>query len=249
MKKIKFATTIIGLAMLLCSCSNNSQNAIYNPQGDDILHRSEITTEDASTVPDFSSAEVGDIITFGAFEQDYTSNNGAEDIEWLVLDKKSDRILVISKNILKGQRSVNELWSWDISPMRRYLNDEFFYYAFTAKQQEVIMTVTNSTPATLEFADPGSDTQDKIFLLSNEEVEKYFSSDNERKSTATVSAKAEGCTEDWWLLRTHGIGNMPSGVVRYWTVQFVDENGTFDEYGCHVDYAGLRPAMWIDTTN
>jgi len=51
-----------------------------------------------------SKAVVGDYITFGAYEQDYNTSNGKEAIEWLVLEKKNNRLLVISRYALDCKR-------------------------------------------------------------------------------------------------------------------------------------------------
>ena len=48
-------------------------------------------------------AEVGDIVYFGAYEQDNNTSNGKEDIEWIVLAKENGKVLVISKYALDCQ--------------------------------------------------------------------------------------------------------------------------------------------------
>ena len=57
-----------------------------------------VTGRDALT-----NASIGDIVVFGTYEQDGNRTNGSEWIEWLVLDKEEDRILVISKYGLSSQ--------------------------------------------------------------------------------------------------------------------------------------------------
>lgn len=46
------------------------------------------------------NAEVGDIFKFGSYEQDNDTSNGKEDIEWLVLEVKDGKALLISKYAL-----------------------------------------------------------------------------------------------------------------------------------------------------
>lgn len=50
-----------------------------------------------------ANASIGDIVVFGTYEQDCNRTNGSEWIEWLVLDKEEDRILVISIYGLSSQ--------------------------------------------------------------------------------------------------------------------------------------------------
>lgn len=50
----------------------------------------------------FKEANVGEYVTFGHYEQDNDESNGKEDIEWLVLEKEDDKVLVISKYVLNA---------------------------------------------------------------------------------------------------------------------------------------------------
>ena len=43
------------------------------------------------------NANVGDSFTLGTYEQDGKTDNGTENIKWLVLAKEDDRVLAISK--------------------------------------------------------------------------------------------------------------------------------------------------------
>ena len=50
---------------------------------------------------------VGDEIVFGTYEQDGDSNNGTEDIDWIVLDRNDNKALVISKYSKEHKRLIN----------------------------------------------------------------------------------------------------------------------------------------------
>lgn len=57
--------------------------------------------------------------------------------------------------------------------------------------------------------DPGNDTQDKVFLLSIDEVNRYFAADDVRVCMPTQTAVANGAWPDdvgacWWWLRSPG---------------------------------------------
>ena len=58
---------------------------------------------EGETIP-LAQAGVGDSIVFGAYEQDDDESNGKEPIEWLVLEKKNNRLLVISRYALDCKR-------------------------------------------------------------------------------------------------------------------------------------------------
>ena len=62
----------------------------------------EVKKTDISSIKQkfLQKAKVGDYVLFGAYEQDNDLDNGKEAIEWRVLDKKDDKILVISRYAL-----------------------------------------------------------------------------------------------------------------------------------------------------
>lgn len=49
------------------------------------------------------SAQIGDYIYFGVYEQDNDEENGKEKIEWIVIDKSDNKLFVISKYVLDCQ--------------------------------------------------------------------------------------------------------------------------------------------------
>ena len=49
---------------------------------------------------------VGDIITFGHYEQDNNLDNGAEPIEWIVLDVQDGKALLLSKYDWMSSRTI-----------------------------------------------------------------------------------------------------------------------------------------------
>ena len=53
---------------------------------------------------DRTKIHVGGTVKYGSYEQDNNTSNGAETIEWTVLDIQGDKALVISKNVLDFQR-------------------------------------------------------------------------------------------------------------------------------------------------
>ena len=195
------------------------------------------------------NAKVGDYINFGSYEQDNNTDNGKEDIEWLVLEVKDERALVISKYAL-DYKPYNTFYTdvtWETCTLRKWLNNDFINAAFSTDEKAMIPTVTVSADKNPEFStNPGNATQDQIFLLSITEVNKYFSSDSARKFKPTDYAVAHGVYAHfsngncWWLLRSSGFSQGRAACVDY--------NGCIIEAGNHVHNSpdGFRPALWID---
>lgn len=201
------------------------------------------------------NASVGDTITFGAYEQDNNTSNGKEAIEWTVLDKDGMSLLLISKQALDCQQyntSYTDV-TWESCSLRKWMNGTFLNKAFNAEEQAQIQNTTVSADKNPEYnTNPGNATTDKVFLLSINEVEKYFNSDEARKCAPTAYAKAQGAyTSDiyktasgaatcWWWLRSPGDNQS--------TAANVYNDGSVDYTGNYVLYVNdaVRPALWIN---
>ena len=210
------------------------------------------STADVETVESnlFSNSQVGDYITFGHYEQDNNMANGAEPIEWLVLGREDDRILVISRYGLDCQKynsSANSV-TWEMCTLQSWLNSSFLNTAFTAEEQAVIPRVTVNAEQNRSYStNPGNSTQDQVFLLSIMEVQKYFTTDMARRCEATEYAKARGCYVNtnyntcWWWLRSPGRQSDYAAAVK--TDGSVISEGSFVAN----DGAAVRPTIWINT--
>ena len=200
----------------------------------------------AETLP-----EIGSELTFGHYEQDDDLTNGQEPIEWIVLDvdEANQKAFLLSKYSLETRVVYPERvpMYWGASTLREWMNGEFLNAAFTAEEQERILTttVTNENPHGMKGA--GADTEDKLYLLSHEEILHYFPEQSSRMAYATEHAKAQGCTIGektgacrWWL-RTTGARKMDMWGVRV--------DGRLTAYGMQdVDWPTntVRPVFWMD---
>lgn len=193
------------------------------------------------------SVNVGNTYIFGSYEQDNNKSNGQEDIEWLVLSKEGAKILVISKYSLdcKPYNTGDTDVTWENCTLRKWLNKDFVNTAFSTDEKVMIPTVTVSADKNPDHStNPGNSTQDKVFLLSITETNKYFSSSIEMECKATDYAVANGVDESYgghWWLRSPGSSRQDCAAFVYGSVGIV-------EFGNSVycsDFA-VRPAMWID---
>ena len=122
----------------------------------------------------------GRYFTLGRYEQDNKMGNGPEPIQWMVLARDGDRVLVISRYILDCVRYDEEYRrvTWETCTLRAWLNGEFLDSAFDADEQLLIPTTHVTADPNPDFdVDPGEDTEDKLFLLSIPEAEVYFHPD------------------------------------------------------------------------
>ena len=195
----------------------------------------------------------GSYITFGSYRQSDDISKGKEDIEWLVLEVKDEKALVISKYALdckpyNKSNKRNTATTWETCSLRRWLNNEFINAAFSDDERAMIATETVSAEDYDYFKTKNNSfsfnaTKDQVFLLSKTEVEKYFKSYDERKCAPTDCARVWGAMSrrsacDWWL-------RSPGQYL--FCAACVCNNG--DVYGYFDATCGtnaVRPALWID---
>ena len=200
---------------------------------------------------EIKNIKVGDLYTFGAYEQDNNTSNGKEKIEWIVLDKEGMSLLLVSNKALDCQQydTLNKDVTWESCSLRKWMNGTFLNNAFSAEEQAQIQSTTVAADKNPFFdnINPGNATTDKVFLLSITEAEKYFSFAKDRKCIPTAYAIAHGAyvhaknegTCRWWL-------RSPGGTQNYAAYVFID--GSSGCYGSYVAYdtVGVRPALWLD---
>ena len=217
----------------------------------------------ADTVGDLSSAQVGDLITIGRYEQDNDLDNGPEDIQWRVLDKKDGKLLVISDKAL-DYISYSYEWDqveksvWATSCSRGWLNNYFMQTAFTpAEQARISLSDIHTDPSPGFDNDPGPDTQDYVFLLSAQETEQYFPTAESRRvllsdyvhphNKIRINRQGWGTNAtrihgDWGLRSPNKYGTF-AYILDYQTIYWTAGDIWYDGGGFEGD---IRPAMWIE---
>lgn len=205
-----------------------------------------------------SSAAVGDMVLFGEYEQDGNTDNGKEMVEWIVLERQEGRVLVLSKDAIEAQKfnASSEETYWENCSLRSWLNGRFPDNAFAKEDPSYVLSTTISNeryPISEEGEERQIDeliletyeTRDRLFLLSMEEVERYFPNEEERIALASDSAIENGVAAgadnscSWWL-RTPD----PDTLGTVLTVKGSD--GTISRSMYEITN-GVRPAMWIRT--
>ena len=199
--------------------------------------------------------KVGDVIQFGAYS-------------WRVLDIQNGKALMLSDGIIE-QRAYNEVRAdvtWRTCTLRQYLNGEFYNNEFLAEEKARIAETRIFNDNNPWYGTSGGDAIiDKIFLLSVEEVVRYFGDSgdlknrkgwywengnfilkdgrghliNDEYNSARIAVNAYGAVSWWWL---RSPGNFSNNAA------FVDYDGSIDFSGYPVllDGGGIRPALWLN---
>ena len=82
------------------------------------------------------NAKVGDYVKFGNYPQ--TEKGDIQSIEWQVLSREGNKVLVISRYGLDAKRFDEDSNNWANSEIRKWLNGEFYSKAFTDQEKKSI---------------------------------------------------------------------------------------------------------------
>ena len=189
-----------------------------------------------------------DTIRFGNYEQDNNTSNGKEKIEWYVLEKQDNKALVISEYALDYkaiQSPYEENFTYATSSLRKWLNEDFLNNAFNTEEQSKIIMSSISSDDSSENA-----VQDKIFLLSHSDFEKYFPLNcsaicKPTKYLYSIDSYSKDNTQsiescNWWLRtpQTDSKGYFYYIVTACNTIDSI-HGKFFNQKSC------VRPAMWV----
>ncbi|MBP3201623.1 MAG: hypothetical protein J6M39_08265 [Lachnospiraceae bacterium] len=265
-----------------------------------------------------------DTVKFGKYPQDSRDEDDKQDIEWIVLDRKDGKALLLSKYILDCKKydeldelerltekasknieeyekiikvvtekfpEINDMSSeeglvfmeqqddedskkflavykeykyiqddldkisitWNDSFMRKWLNESFTNIAFSNSEKESIVESNIKNFDNFEYKTKGGEsTEDKVFCLSIDEIEKYFGDINDSNSKLITKGTKYARTIDndgknllvkeenspYWL-RTPGLNGH--------RVMSIFEDGTISNQGEYANFVrnGVRPAMWV----
>ena len=231
----------------------------------DVGNQKENEGEAAEEAKAAQYARVGNIVTYGMYEQDNNSENGPEPIEWIVLtvDEANHRALLVSKYGLDArnfhsERSEKLKVTWETCSLRKWLNNVFLFAAFNEDERKAILMTdvdnSDSLGLTKKQTVEVNNTQERIFVLSKSETILYFGgSEAKLRLAPTLYAIAqgafisdqfqtiEGLPAGRWSLRTS------DDEYRWSTTVF--QTGAYNENKNPTGSGEsnvVRPAFWLD---
>ena len=195
----------------------------------------------------------GNLISFGRYR-------------WRVLEIKDGKALILTECVVeqRAYHGVQKQITWERSDMREYLNGEFFGAFSAAEQARIMETRITDRDNPWYGGKWGNPTDDKIFLLSYDEVVRYF---GDSGALANRSGEDAGVglpygdaisdeyddarrvfdldgNEAWWWLRS------PGGPRDHTEHDHVTNGSAGDViFLCGDDIGkkngGVRPALWL----
>ena len=188
---------------------------------------------------DHNSLKIGMQVSFGTYY--FRNLFDKAPIEWIVIAKEPDKILLISKYAIDCQRYHDATGcTWETSEIREYLHTEFAPSAFTKNEYTRIASTVQSNRN-------GSFCEDKIFLLNSDEfgfliADSSLVHHNIDFCYPTQYAENRGAkrggrgTCQWWL-RKNCTHKQDATLIN---------RANKREKWIHTNIkAGVRPAIWV----
>ncbi len=182
---------------------------------------------------------LGASVSFGNYYLQDGKNKSK--MEWIVLDENKNRSLLISKYAIDAHAFNSTLieTNWEKSDLRKWLNEHFIKIAFSPEEQRAICItkIPNEQHNNL-FC------EDKVFLISKDELNKYLVYPWERKCQITDYAQSQGsfCNSKgigWWWLRSSG--KQENNAL------CVNSDGKIRSIDVNNSDSSVRPLLWLDT--
>lgn len=151
-----------------------------------------------------------DSVLFGKYEQDNDLTNGKETIEWLVLDRNDEEIVLLSKYVLDLKRMddyYKPAMSYMDTEMYKFLDEEFYNTAFSDDEKAKIKR--NHLYNSIHIGSP------KVGLLTKDLVKKYVGLIKENKKLATTATKYVQNYE-MYRFRIDDTGQWSRGNISFW---------------------------------
>ena len=170
----------------------------------------------------YKNLKVGDLF--------YCGTNNGQRMCWKVLSVRNNKALIISTDIICSMpyHQPGGSITWSDCTLRNWLNKVFINVYFTQGERSAILTSQlNNDDNTANNTPGGDSTIDKVFLLSIDEANALFDSNQARNNGS------------WWWLRSPGENSKCAASV--------DVDGRVCTDGRIVYNRGVRPAMWIKT--
>lgn len=192
-------------------------------------------------------------------------------MNWLVIAEKEEKKLCLSLSLIDIRRyhEYCEEITWEGCTLRKWLNSEFISTFSEREQDMILISKLKNNDNRIYGAKGGNDTEDKVFLLSLDEIKAYMevSSDekcyvdnlqigrNDYRMISRIDMTDDRVCEAesryghkyslingtalGWWLRSPGC----DGTM----AMRVNCNGTVREYGRNITrtLVGVRPAIWI----
>ena len=196
-----------------------------------------------------------DTISFGRYEQDGNVGNGPDDIDWILLDRKDGKVMLMSRIIIENYifnaNGVDNIW--ENSDIRNFMNADCYNAWFNDSEKGKIV---KTNVATKNSQDSDIYTDDNLYLLNEEECRRFFGKEDSNQYNKRI---ATHITDYLKATRTNiTVSNKNTwykGNSSFWLrdagknkmfAKYVGLFGRLNQEGDAVNKNdGIRPVMWV----
>ncbi|MBR4749685.1 MAG: hypothetical protein IK083_08990 [Abditibacteriota bacterium] len=193
----------------------------------------------------------GSLLTIGSYPQ--KGLLGRQPLRWRVLETfGDDKLLVVTETVIDTmpfhkerppkERAAQKV-TWENSDIRKWLNEEFFDKTFSTGEKKRIYTTSIECGPYTNGCVGCYRTEDRVFLLSSGDAERYFIDNADRVCIPTGYARKRRIFTDkvggrcWWWLRS-------STKADHTVVDYIGGISESAEPSA-MNIFGVRPAMVI----
>jgi hypothetical protein len=192
-----------------------------------------------ANISELASAQVGDVVYFGTMTYPkYDKTVFEENVGWRVLASEGGKVLLFSDTVVEtrayNKSEVNREVlpaTWETCTLRTWMNGEFYEALPAVLKDAVATTSVVNAPNAQSGESGGNNTEDKVFLLSVEEVEQYFPTKEDRE-----------LEKSWWL-RSVGRNALNTAVV--YDDGSISVGGMAVDDDSYLNLPGVHAAMWV----
>lgn len=157
--------------------------------------------------------KAGSIIKFGRYP--FGEDGTEKPVKWIILENFGDgTALLLSRYCLDAAAFSSNTNNWENSRIRMWLNKDFYNKAFNGKERVSIIESCIECVKKGFLWDSKYTVNDNVFLLSKEEAEKYFCSNEERRCWPAPYVKSVKKIRDMYT--TGYVHEDENGMCSYW---------------------------------
>lgn len=183
---------------------------------------------------------------------------GGTDVDWwYVIAKENNKVLLLSQNRVSKSDNPDIVGGWENSSLRKFLNGEYYKLSFDEHMKDHIITAQLKNSS-----NPEDTTTDKIFILSKEEVEKYFPTIYNRENILANEVLRNVHNNIYSYINDKGIiekleyTNIPvldtneDGTISHRKLsEYLQKYGKYIDINAKIENSSFHSAMWIDVSD
>lgn len=191
------------------------------------------------------------LTSYGDVRRDYSEhivfgNYQGMPLSWTVVvkDDENNKMMLVSDYAIEclPYNGVDDDCNWENSTLRTWLNEGFYNMTFSPTDMEQILTTVLTTDVNSPIV-----TEDKVFILSSEDMFRYYPYSADAKCLFTFGASTIFKALNGYMPDSAVCWLRDGGSLRiHNSVSIMEADGTVNSEGVNgSSFMGVRPVIWI----